>query len=207
MIKGIITILLSLGVLVLFAQTSNVEQEFKAKLESVSSKNSTISCNFTQTKKVKNIKHLVESYGQFFYDNSGLMALIYAKPKGDKVVMSGKEFTVVANGKKFTSDASSNPMMAQISYMMQACMSGNVGQLGRGWGMSVEKNEGDYRVVLTPTDRRVKKYISGMVMLFDKANITLNQLRIEESAGGYTEYRFVDKKLNQKIDSSYFKTE
>lgn len=198
----------SLTVLFSSAQTSNIEQEFKVKLESVSSKNRTISCDFTQIKKVKNIRQPIENRGQFFYDNSGLMALIYSQPKGDKVVMNGELFTVVANGKKFTSGASStNPMMAQISFMMQACMSGNVSKLGRGWDMNIAKNKGSYQVVLTPTDRRVKKYISGMVMLFDNENITLNQLRIEESAGGYTEYRFVNKKLNQKIDSSYFKPE
>lgn len=207
MIKGVITIIFSLSILFSNAQTNDVVQEFKAKLESVSSKNSTISCDFTQIKKVKNIKKPIENYGQFLYDNSGLMALIYAQPKGDKIVMNGDLFTVVANGRKLTSDASSNPMMAQISFMMQACMSGNVSQLGRGWDMNVTKTEGGYQVVLSPTDRRVKKYISGMRMLFDKANITLNELRIEESTGGYTEYRFVNKKLNQKINSSYFKPE
>lgn len=205
--KGIITIILSLSVLLSFAHTGDAQQEFKQKLESVSSKNNTISCDFTQTKRVKNIKQPVMSQGKFYYDNRGLMALIYAQPKGDRVLMNGEVFTVVVNGKKITSDAASNPMMAQISFMMQACMSGNVSKLGRGWDMSVERNADGYQVVLTPMDRRVKKYISGMVMLFDATDITLNQLRIEESAGGYTEYLFVNKKLNQKIDSSYFKAE
>lgn len=205
--RSAIIILICLNALLSFAQTGNVEHEFKQKLENVSSKNRTISCDFTQIKKVKNLKQTVMSKGQFFYDNSGLMALIYAQPKGDKVVMNGETFTIVTNGKTHTSDAASNPMMAQISFMMQACMSGNISKLGRGWNMSIEKKEDSYQVVLTPTDKRVKRYISSMAMLFDKVTVTLNQLLIEESSGGYTEYRFVNKKLNQKIDCSYFKVE
>lgn len=205
--KQIITILLCLHTLLAFSQTENVEHEFKQKLEGASSKNSTISCDFTQTKKVKNIKQPILSSGRFYYDNSGCMALIYTQPQGDKVLMNGEVFTVIANGKKLTGNAASNPMMAQISFMMQACMSGAVGKLGRGWNMSIEREKEYYRVVLTPTDRRVKKYISSMTMLFNAIDITLDQLRIEESAGGYTEYRFENKKLNQKIDSSYFNVE
>lgn len=205
--KQIMTILLCLNTLFAFSQTENVEHEFKQKIESLSNKNSTISCDFTQTKKVKNITQPILSHGRFYYDNSGYMALIYTQPKGDKVVMNGEVFTVIANGKKLTSNATSNPMMAQISFMMQACMSGAVSKLGRGWDMSIERGKDRYLVVLTPTDKRVKKYINSMVMLFDAADITLNQLRIEESAGGFTEYRFVNKKLNQKIDNSYFKVE
>lgn len=207
--KSVITILFSLSALLSFAQTdsNNSELEFKQRLKSVSDKNRTICCDFTQTKKVKNIKQSVMSCGQFFYDNSGLMALIYDQPKGDRVVMNDETFTIVANGKKLTSDAAANPMMVQISFMMQACMSGDVSKLGRGWDMGIEKNKDGYLVVLAPNDRRVKKYISGITMLFDDANTTLNKLRIEETSGGYTEYRFVNKKLNQKIDSSYFKME
>ena len=190
------------------AQTFNTEQTFKQKLERVSQKNKTIHCDFTQTKKVKNIKQPIISKGEFFYDNSGLMALIFQEPKGDKVVMKGESFYLVVSGKKMIGEASNNPMMSQISNMMQACMSGNVSKLGRGWQMMVDDGaEGGFQVNLTPTDRRVRKYLSGMIMYFDGRDLTLDRLRIEESSGGFTEYHFLNKKLNQAFDHAVFNVE
>ncbi len=186
------------------AQTVNTEQSFKQQLERVSQNNKTIRCDFTQTKKVKNIKLPIISKGDFFYDNTGLMALIFQEPKGDKVIMNGDSFYLVVSGKKMVSEASNNPMMSQISNMMQACMSGNVSKLGRGWQMMVEATGQGFQVNLTPIDRRVRKYLTCMVMNFDGRDLTLDRLRIEESNGGFTEYHFLNKKLNQAFDHAVF---
>ncbi|MEG1553485.1 MAG: outer membrane lipoprotein carrier protein LolA [Rikenellaceae bacterium] len=204
MLKISLTILLNLLFLSASAQTDNVEHEFKNKLEKVSSTNTTIQCNFTQIKKVKNIKQPINSKGMFYYNNSGLMALHYSEPMGDKILMNGDSFTIVSSGKKLQANASSNPMMSQISYMMQACMSGDVSKLGRGWNMNVEKYNDEYKVKLTPSEKRIQKYIAAITMYFDNSNLTLNTLRIDEASGGYTSYRFTNKKINQQIIKSIF---
>ena len=135
------------------------------------------------------------------------MAMIYNTPKGDKVIMSQDSFTVIAGGKKMVSESSSNPMMAQISYMMQACMSGDVTKLGRGWDMDISEQSLGYMIKITPTDRRVQKYVNAMLMYFDKSDLTLDKLRIEERNDCYTEYEFKNKQLNGKLDKSVFNIE
>lgn len=189
-----------------FAQV-NTEEKFKELLEVASQKNKTIECNFTQTKKIKNIRQPIIADGRFYYDNNRLMAMIYNTPKGDKVIMSQDSFTVIAGGKKMVSESSSNPMMAQISYMMQACMSGDVTKLGRGWDMDISEQSLGYMIKITPTDRRVQKYVNAMLMYFDKSDLTLDKLRIEERNDCYTEYEFKNKQLNGKLDKSVFNIE
>ncbi len=186
-----------------FAQNDS-EQEFKQRLEAVSASNKTIQCDFTQEKKVKNLKNLINSEGDFYYDNSGAMALIYTQPEGDKIIMNNTDFEIVSGGKTIKTDAKSNPAMTQVSYMMQACMSGDVSKLGRGWNMKIVESESEYNITLTPTDRRIKKYISAINMVFDKKDVTLNTLQMNETSGGYTHYQFFNKKINSNFDHSVF---
>lgn len=204
MIRSLITSLFILCTAISVAQGSDLEKSFRERLKLQSNLNKTIVCQFTQTKKVKNIKNSVITNGDFFYDNMGMMALIYKEPAGDKLIMKNSSFSITAGGKTFAVDASSNPMMAQISTMMQACMSGAVSDLGRGWKMDVKEGDAAIVVTLVPEDRRIRKYLSSMRMDFDDENLTLNILRIDETSGGFTEYKFFDKKLNQKLDEAVF---
>lgn len=205
--KSIFTVLIALTSFTSVAQNNDAKENFLKRLEESSKSNQTIICQFTQTKKIKNIKNTIDSRGDFFYDNSGLMALIYSDPKGDKVVMKKESFFIVASGKKMKSDAASNPMIAQISNMMRACMSGAVSDLGRGWHTEFSADAKGYQVKLLPTDRRVRKFLNGMTMLFDASSLTLNTLRIDETSGGYTEYQFLEKQINTKFDNSVFNVE
>ena len=205
--KIIIAIALLLPINI-FAQISdNIENEFKEKLQNVCNDNKTIQCDFIKNKKVKNISKITESNGKFYYDNAGLMAMHYNQPAGDKIIMNKDKFMIFNAGKKMGINAASNPMMAQISYMMQACMSGDVSKLGSGWDMAISKNHEGYTIILKPTERRIKKYISAMVMEFCDDTLTLDRLKIEETSGGYTEYLFSHKRLNDTIDNTYFTIE
>ena len=205
-LQRVTTILFALIIMVAVqAQEPAIAKEFENRLSAASSQNRTITSRFTMVRGVAGIKKQVESCGGFYYDNSGNMAMIYDTPKGDKVVMNGDDFTIVVGGKTISSNSSSNPMMAQISYMMQASMSGDVAKLGRGWDLKIDKTEDQYRVSVMPTERRVKRYISVMTMLFDQSTMTLNSLRIDESRGGFTSYHFTSKKLNEAIDPIFFR--
>ena len=201
-----ITFILLFCINITFAQV-NTEEKFKELLEVASQKNKTIECNFTQTKKIKNIRQPIIAQGRFFYDNSRLMAMIYDTPKGDRVIMSQDSFTVIAGGRTMVSESSSNPMMAQISYMMQACMSGDVTKLGHGWDMDITEQDFGYMIKIRPTDRRVQKYVNAMLLYFDKSDLTLDKLRIEERNDCYTEYEFKNKQLNGELDKSVFNIE
>ena len=176
--------------------SSNIESEFRAKIEEFSSKNKTISSKFTQTKKILNIKNSIVTKGDFYYTNNGSLSLIYSEPKGDKIVMQGENFSITTAGKTISSKASNNPVLSQIAIMMQGCMSGDLSNFNKGWELIITQNSGEYIVDLLPTSRRIKKYILSINMRFNAADMTLNQLKINEASGGYTSYCFTDKMLN-----------
>lgn len=205
-IKYILITIVLFAVAPIHAEQRDIKAEFESRLTAASSSNRTIVARFTQRKSVPGIKEEVERSGDFYYDNSGDMAMIYDAPEGDKVVMNGDNFTIVVGGKRITS-TSDNPMMAQISYMMQASMLGDVEKLGRGWDLTITfvEAEAEYRVVVKPVERRIKRYITAMTMAFDLESMTLATLRIDESSGGFTSYDFHSKQINADIDSVIFK--
>lgn len=202
--KVFIIIILLLGVISMAsAQSVNVE-EFQARLQKFSELNKTICSDFEQAKKVVNITKVVESSGQMYFDNSGKLALIYEEPKGDKMIMQGADFEITTSGKVYKSDASQNPMLAQVAAMMRGCMSGDISLFSQGWSIEITKtSSGEYQVELEPTNRRIKRYILSMVMNFNPEDMTLNSLRMNEASGGYTDYRFCNKVFNKKIENIF----
>ena len=73
--------------------------------------------------------------------------------------------------------------------------------------MAISIRQGGYIIMLKPSERRTKKYISARVMEFGEDTLTLDRLKIEETSGGYTEYLFSHKRLNDTIDNTYFTIE
>lgn len=190
------------AILLLFifsASTAQIPEGFEKSIEEISTKNITIECEFFQEKKVKNIKNIIESTGNFYYDKGGKMSLRYSQPQGDLVIINNNNFTVVASGKVIEGDADNNPMMKQICGMLQACMSGDISSLGRGWEITVEERDSLYSVLLVPADRKTRKYIESLVMVFNKGDMTLEELKMNESGGGYTYYKFINKSINKEI--------
>lgn len=199
--RVIFIFILSIFANLVVAQNS---ESFESRIEIFSSQNRTIQSDFVQTKKMKSIKNIVTSEGKFFYDNSGLMAMIYDEPKGDKIIINGEQFKFVMAGKVIDGASDDNPMMQQICNMLQASMTGDITKLGRGWQTTITENDTKYEVSLTPLDRRTKRYIESLVMVFRKSDMTLDELRMNDTLGGYTLYTFANKVINEVIDHQKF---
>ncbi len=181
----------------------NIKDEFFAQLKTMSSQNKTIESKFIQSKKIKGIKKEVVTKGDYYYDNSGSMAMLYHQSEGDKIIMRDNKFSIISQGRKINVD-SSNPMMKQVVNMMKAAMSGSVENFDNGWKVDITQTADEFHVTMIPQASKAKKYIDHMSMTFEKKNMTLEIMGMYDSRGGYTKYEFVEKKINTKIPSSVF---
>ncbi len=177
-------------------------EAFKERIAEAGEQNKTIACRFVQIKKVKGIRELDRKEGCFFYDKAGRVALLYAHPQGDRIVMDGDRFLMVNAGKKMETNTSSNPMLGYLAGLLKACMSGDLLELGNNWSFRLEETQGFYRVELRPESR--KKKMSSLIVVFDKSDMTLNELRMDEGDGFWTQYVFDSKQLNVELDSAVF---
>lgn len=178
---------------------------FSQKLKEASSKTNTIVCNFDQTKNMAVLAKPNISKGMFFYQKEQNICLEYTSPEGNLIVMSGGKFKIITDGKKSVVDMKANPMMPQMGSMLSGCMTGNLELFGNESNTEYFETSSCYTVLITPTNKRVKKYLQNIVLVFDKNDMTLNSMLMQENTTDYTKYDFHKKKLNSEIETDKFK--
>lgn len=88
--------------------------------------------------------------------------------------------------------------------MLTACMTGDVALLRQGSQLTFEEEGANYVVSLTPTDRRAANMVKLITLTFEKQNMSLVTLRMEEASGDVSQYKFFNKKFNEDIAPSRF---
>lgn len=207
-IRKIATLLLvALAGIIAQAQPRTIDPtvEFNAKLAAQSKVVKTIKCNFSQTKHAAALTKDARLSGVFYYNNDGRMCLLYSEPRGNQIVINGDRFAIETAGKRNVVSASSNPMLRQLSLMLRACMTGDVAMFNSGWQARYSEQGAEYIVELLPQDKRAKKYVSKVVLNFNKKDMSLNKMMMVEASGDYSNYEFTDKVFNVAIEESVFK--
>ncbi|MEF9987297.1 MAG: outer membrane lipoprotein carrier protein LolA [Bacteroidales bacterium] len=214
--KGILAIILMFGSILAIAQNYgtkgqnygidiNPNDGFSEKLKKASEATYSILCDFEQTKYMSVLAKPVNSKGQFYYTRADNICLEYSVPKGNIIVMSNGKFKIVNSGKTIIVSNKTNPMMRQLNGMLTACMTGNISLFGSESITKYYESDNAYTVVITPTSNRVKTHIKQIILSFDKQNMTLLTMQMDENETDYTKYEFKAKKLNCNIPQEKFK--
>ncbi len=180
------------------------EADFAERLKTVSAATETIECGFTLTRTMSFAAADVVSEGRFYYLRGGGISLDFTKPAGDRITMGRERFRIVSSGKTSVVKVDSNPMLRQLQKMLTACMTGDVEALKEGSKLTFKDGGENFIVTLTPSDRKAGKMVKLITLTFEKQNMSLVTLRMEEASGDVSQYRFFDKKFNGKIDPARF---
>lgn len=184
--------------------TNDIKEEFIALLHEKSAGVETIACDFTQVKHNYMLARDVESRGKFRFMRPGKLTLLYDEPQGDRIVMGDADFLVVAGGARSMVKISSNPMFAQLQQVFTACFSGDISAMCSDGEFCCEKIPTGYVVKIIPSSKRVRRYISEIILTFSHNDMLLDELRLVETTGNYTGYRFSARKTNLPILESLF---
>ncbi len=189
------------AVLSLNAQTidSAFEQELKQKSAGINS----IRCLFTQHRVASFLVEEVVKKGTFYFKKPENILLSY--DDGDYIIMTKDWFEIKNAGSVHTTKIASNPMLRHLSSILSACMVGDISHLMKNFKVTVESMADEWEVVLIPKRGRAASKISRIVLDFQKKDMSLNLLKMEEKSGDYTAYKFYDKQFNIAIESSLFK--
>jgi outer membrane lipoprotein-sorting protein len=146
----------------------------------------------------------VVSEGRFHYLRGAGISLEFTKPAGDLITMGRERFRIVSAGRSSVVRLDSNPMLKQLQRMLTACMTGDVEMLREGSTLTFEDAGAEFVVTITPSDRRAKNMVRLVTLTFEKQNMSLTTLRMEEASGDVSLYRFFNKKFNDPIDPARF---
>ena len=180
------------------------EADFAERLKTVSAATETIECGFSLIRTTSFAAADILSEGRFYYLREAGISLDFTKPAGDQITMGRERFRIVSSGKTSVVKVDSNPMLRQLQKMLTACMTGDIEALKEGSELTFKDNGADFIVTITPSDRRAGKMVKLITLTFEKQNMSLTTLRMEEASGDVSQYRFFNKKFNGKVDPARF---
>lgn len=175
------------------------------KLQTNGATINTIASRFVQRRHVQVLKNDVVASGRFYYQHNDKICMIYDRPQGDLLLMNGDDFVMIADGRRSVVNAQTNPMLKQLRTLLTACVSGDFERLKTGRNTQLVVDETDAHYILTAMfDGSAKKMYASIVLTFDKQNLALQVLRMNEANGNFTEYTFESPTFNQAIDARVF---
>lgn len=172
------------------AQTSDFERALIDKSAEVQS----IKCDFVEVRTMSVLQNPVKKKGKFSYTRPSNLELNF--DDGDFIRMTESRFTMRNAGKTTDMKLSSNPMLKELKRILSACMSGDLKQMTKGFAYNIEEEDGSYSVSLTPQRGRGGMKLKSILMVFDKKDMTLSSLKMNEASGDSIEYLFNNKKIN-----------
>lgn len=184
------------------AQESALLQTFTQELHSKNSQVATIQCDFTQTRSVAVLANDVVKRGRFYFVKPGNTLLAFSD--GDHIKMTAEWFEMKTGGNISKMKVATNPMLKNLNTLLSACMVGDVGQMTQGFETRVECSAKEWVVVMVPVRGKAVSKVSQIELRFDRSNMSLNSLKMEEKSGDYTRYVFSNKSFNKVIDSKIF---
>lgn len=190
---------------VLFA--ANVSADNQAILSQIEKANAAVkslTSPFEQVKTVPASKTKVPMNGTLFFE-SGKMAMHYVQPVGDILVINGKQFFMVREGKKMAFDTSKNAPMRSLSNTLVYCMQGKASQLAseNNAEIAVSETKTHYVVTLTARKKAARGYKS-IVLHYAKSSNLLTKMIMTEFNGISNEYNMTNYAVGAKIEPAKF---
>ena len=179
-------------------------KEFESRLLQEAQSIESIESDFTQVKYMDVFDETIISKGKFYYKKSNKICMDYARPLNYLIVINGPKLKIVSDGKKSIMNLNSNKMMNEMQDMLTACMVGDLSKMTTNYQLEYFEDANNYLVKIRPTSKAVQAYINNIQIYLNKKDMSVNKLRLSETATNYTEYEFSNKKFNSLKDETKF---
>lgn len=200
--KYILLSLLMFVGLVASAQEDDLATQFEQELKSKNEDVTSIRCDFVQTREMSVMEMSVAKEGEFSFQRPGNMLLSF--DDSDYIKMSETMFEMKTADNVTTTSISSNPMLKNLSSILSACVIGDFKEMRKGFDVTLLPTETEWHVTMKPTRGKAASKISLIILHFDRDDMSLNLLKMEEKSGDFTLYEFSNKQFNVNLDTIWF---
>ena len=115
--------------------------------------------NFTETKTLSVLDQPVVSSGELIYSPPDRLEKNTLKPVPESLVIRGNDLTVVRDGVKRLLRLPQYPEVLAFVEALRGTLVGNRSLLEQHYALALSGNERDWRLVLTPLDDRMKRWV------------------------------------------------
>jgi outer membrane lipoprotein-sorting protein len=169
-----------------------------------SQKTTSITADFTQVKEMSFMEEKITSTGKFWFQKENLMRWEYITPFKYAIILNGDRIRIIDEGKTKDFDAGSNRMFLEISQVMTGMVNGTLlssNQFVTTW----YEGENYYKAEMIPAGAMMKEYLDKIELKLDKLDFSVDELKMVEKSGDYTQVTFKNKKLNEIIPAEIFR--
>ena len=192
--------------LLLFAQPKGYvamkdKVAFNLLLKNFSQNTTTLSTDFVQTKSMKMLKNNIQLKGKMSYAKVSKIRIEYFSPKASVIVMNNGKTFVKENGK--VANLSNNVAFKRINQLILGSLNGDIAK-SKDFSVQYFENATTYYLELTPVMKSMQAYISTIILVFDRKDMTLQKMELNEKNNDKTWFDFSNKKINETIDNKLF---
>jgi outer membrane lipoprotein-sorting protein len=169
-----------------------------------SQKTTTITADFTQVKEMSFMEEKVMSAGRFYFKKDKQLRWEYTEPFKYVIILNSDRMRIIDEGKSRDFEAGSNRMFMEISAVMTGMVNGtllNSSQFNTTWSEAALY----YKAELIPTGTTMKDYLARIEMKINKEDYSVEELKMFERSGDYTQIIFSNKKFNETIPAEIFR--
>ncbi|MCK9400151.1 MAG: outer membrane lipoprotein carrier protein LolA [Bacteroidales bacterium] len=169
-----------------------------------SSKTNTLTADFTQVKEMSFLEEKVVSSGKFYFKKDKQLRWEYTEPFTYAIILNYDRLRIIDEGRSKDFEAGSNRMFLEISDVMTGMVNGtllNSSQFTTTWSEAT----GHYLAELIPIGTTMKDYLMRIELKVSKLDFTVEELKMFERSGDFTQITFRNKKLNETIPAEIFR--
>ena len=194
-----LVLLAAVGVGAVTLTAQQTEDEMIDSIVKASSDISSMKCDIAQTRRVPLMDEPQKSSGTMIYIRPSRFCLNYTEPFEWKLKVDGDN---VLTGSE-TADGDAGRLFKGISGMILGCMSGDMLKDKRTFRVTVTDAGSEWKALLIPLRRDMKKMFSQIELGFDPETHLLKRLTMDEAGGGSTEILISNVRLNGDYEAEW----
>lgn len=174
------------------------------KIEQAGTAAKTLSTTFRHMKVVAATGTKTHLDGTLYFVAPDKMAQHYNQA-GEALIINGKNFYMLRNGKKLQFDTDKNLPMRSLRNTLLYCLQGKVRTLANenDADLTVAEDAKGYTVTLTARKKAARGY-KTIVLRYSKQTHLLNTMEMNEFLGNSNIYTMADYKVNGQVDAAKF---
>jgi len=174
----------------------------KKKLQTKSSSTKTITANFKERVYSSMFNTPKDGTGTLKYKAEDKIRWEKKSPESIIVLMNGGSVKIKQGG-EVVNNAMNNKLVKKMqSFMMKLINHEFLSE--KDFSIRYYQTKTEYKLVLTPKNRRLSSYISSIDLIFDISSLALKKMTIYETEDDYVVYSFSSMKFNSSISESTF---
>lgn len=181
--------------------------ETKSMIETINRKSAsikTISCSFTQEKKMSMLNDKLVSRGVMYYSNAGKLRWEYTSPYSYILVINNNTVTMKSGSRKSTVDMSTSKLFQAIARIMAGSVTGKSLSNNRDFNVKMYCYNEYWAADLEPKEANMKKMFKYIRLYFNTSHTLVYKVEIVEKNGDVTTIKLNNIETNKQISNSKF---